>query len=75
VLTVLGAENDSAAHSAADIVLASRLQDHVLTDRKDRSGEIARHPVFRPVHINRRPMKLRIASKMISERQEIVRLG
>jgi hypothetical protein len=46
VLNVLGAENDDAAHPAADAVLASFAQDRVLAHRKDRPGEIARHDVF-----------------------------
>jgi hypothetical protein len=50
-MAVLGAKNDRAAHLAADLVLAGGLQDDRFADGEDRTGQVARHHVFRPVHI------------------------
>jgi hypothetical protein len=47
MLNVLGAENDGAAHLAADPVLARFPQDRVLAHWKDHSSEITRHEVSR----------------------------
>jgi hypothetical protein len=46
-LTVVGAEDDGTPHLPPNVVFARRLQDDGLADRKHRSGQIARHPVFR----------------------------
>jgi hypothetical protein len=45
MLDIVGAEDDDAAHLAADPVLARFAQDGVLAHRKDPPGEIARHDV------------------------------
>jgi len=47
MLNVFGAEDDDAAHLAADPVLARFPQDRVLAHREDRPSEIARHDVSR----------------------------
>ena len=47
MLNVGGAEDDGAAHLAADPVLARFPQDGLLAHRKDRSSKIARHDVSR----------------------------
>ena len=47
MLNIVGAEDDDAAHLAADPVLARFPQDQVLAHRKDRSREIARCDVSR----------------------------
>jgi hypothetical protein len=47
MLNIVGAEDDDAAHLAADPVLARFPQDRVLAHGKDRPSEIARHDVSR----------------------------
>jgi len=46
--TVLGAENDGAAHLLADTVPACGLLDHRFANGKDRKGQIAGHFVGGP---------------------------